>query len=659
MDLNVAGLASGFDWKTMVDQLADIERSQQRRLRMDQSSYNMKKGLLGSIGNLLETLENKAEALAKADLFDARTVTSSENHLAATASTGTASGDYRFKIYQMATAAKQQGTADIGKSLTTTNSLATAGFSIAITAGTFTVDGTQITIATTDTVDAVVSRITNDVANVTASYDSNNDKITLTKSSGTLVLGASTDTSNFLQATHLSNNGMSSITSTNKLGGINLQHTANEANFQTSGTAASGSFTINGVSISYTSTQTIADILSSINSSSAGVFANYDAVNDRFTLSNKTDGDMGITLSDVSGSFLTNSGILGGSLTRGKNLIYKLNDGTAVLNQGNSITEASTGIAGLTVKPSKGSGASQMSSIDVNNDIVTTSASHNYKTGEAITVFTPGTIPGGLTANTTTYYVRVTGSNTFSLHSTESDANNNTSKVNLTSSGSGDVYFLGSSPTAATVTIAKDSNKIKTAVSSFVDAYNRVQETIGNQVKIDTAADGKVTAGQLSDERLVAEIAAGLRQKVMGDVDSNQITGTIRRLESIGYKSNGYDNTITLSNSAALDDAIREKIGDLKTFFTKTDYGYGDVVDNYIETLIGESQESGSLVDRRDNLTKQADNIDDQIERMERTVQSNRQKMIDAFVNMEKAQAKINQQMQFIMARFANNNSGN
>lgn len=659
MDLNVAGLASGFDWKTMVDQLADIERSQQRRLRLDQNVFKLKNSLLGSIGGLLETLENKAEALGKTDLYDSRTVTSSESHLTANASSGTASGDYRFKIYQMATAAKQSGTSDIGKKLTTTNSLATAGFSIGISAGTFTVDGTQITIATTDTVDAVIARITADVANVTASYNSTNDQITITKSSGTLVLGASTDTSNFFQATHLANNGTSSITSTHRLGGINLQHNANEATFQTSGTAAAGSFNINGVTISYTATETIADILSNINSSSAGVFAAYDAVNDRFMLTNKTDGDMGITLADVSGSFLANSGIIGGALTRGKNLIYKLNDGTAVLNQGNSITQASTGIAGLTVKPSKGSGASQLSSVDTSNDIITTQASHNYKTGEAITVFTPGTIPGGLTANTTTYYARVTGSNTFTLHSSESDASNNTSKIDVTNSGAGDVYFLGASPVSATVTIAKDSGKIKSEVASFVSTYNKIQKTIGDQIKIDTAADGKVTTGNLADERLITEISAGLRQKVMGDVDSAQITGTIKRLESLGYKSNGYDNTITLSNSTALDDAIREKIGDVKAFFSTTDYGYGDVVDNYLETLIGESQESGSLTDRRDNLTKLADDIDSQIERLERSVQANRQKMIDSFVRMEQAQAKINQQMQFIMSRFANNNNNN
>ena len=176
MDLNVAGLASGFDWKTMVDQLADIERSQQRRLRVDQSTYQFKNQILGSIGSQLESLETKAEALGKTDLYDSRTVTSTESHLTAIASSGTASGDYNFDIFQMATAAKQLGTSNIGKNLTATNSLATAGFSIGITAGTFTVEGTQVTIATTDTVNEVISRITTNVANLKRNIGTNKVK---------------------------------------------------------------------------------------------------------------------------------------------------------------------------------------------------------------------------------------------------------------------------------------------------------------------------------------------------------------------------------------------------------------------------------------------------------------------------------------------------
>ena len=657
MDLNVAGLASGFDWKTMVDQIADIERGQQRRLQTEQEEYNLKKSLLIGMSDELVTLENKAESLAKSELYDSRTVNSSETHLTASASAGTASGDYRFDLYQMATAAKQLGTADIGNKITTTNSLATAGFSVAITAGTFTVDGTQVTITTTDTVDDVISRITSNVSNVTASYDSGTDKISITKSSSTLILGSATDTSNFLQATRLTNNGTSSTTSSHKLGGINLQHTADAASFKTAGTAASGSFTINGVSISYANTDTVADILSKINTSSASVFASYDAVNDRFKLTNKTDGDLGMTLADVSGDFLANSGLLGGTLDRGKNLIYRLNGGDPVINQGNTITEAGTGIAGLTVKPTKGNGASQLDTVDTGTEIITTKSAHGYKTGEAITVYTPGTTPGGLTANITTYYARSTGSNTFTLHTSETDANNNASAVNITNSGSGDVYFLGTSPSSATITIAKDTNKIKTAIEDFVSQYNGIQTSIAEHVKISTAADGKVTSNTLSGERLVAEVAANLRAKIMGDVDSGEITGSIKRLEALGYRSNGYDNTISLVDITGLDTALRDDIGDVKAFFSTDTYGFANVMDDYLETLVGEGKESGSLVDRTDNLTTLAYNIDEQVAKLERQVLSNRQKMIDSFVLMEQAQAKINQDMQFIQSRFGSNNS--
>ena len=48
-----------------------------------------------------------------------------------------------------------------------------------------------------------------------------------------------------------------------------------------------GSFKLNGVSIAYNvNTDTISSVLTRINDSSAGVTAAYDAVNDRFTLSN-------------------------------------------------------------------------------------------------------------------------------------------------------------------------------------------------------------------------------------------------------------------------------------------------------------------------------------------------------------------------------------
>ena len=55
---------------------------------------------------------------------------------------------------------------------------------------------------------------------------------------------------------------------------------------------------------------------------------------------------------------------------------------------------------------------------------------------------------------------------------------------------------------------------------------------------------------------------------------------------------------------------------------------------------------------KKDALTKQAAAIDTQVSDLERVVQSNRQRLIDSFVGMETAQAKINQQLQFLAQRF-------
>ncbi|WP_410962433.1 flagellar filament capping protein FliD, partial [Salmonella sp. SAL4355] len=56
------------------------------------------------------------------------------------------------------------------------------------------------------------------------------------------------------------------------------------------------------------------------------------------------------------------------------------------------------------------------------------------------------------------------------------------------------------------VTVASDTDKIKTAIKDFVDAYNKVQSLIDTQTASSTDAKGVVTAGLLA-----------------GDLDADQI----------------------------------------------------------------------------------------------------------------------------------------
>src|SRR5690606_26633561 len=75
-------------------------------------------------------------------------------------------------------------------------------------------------------------------------------------------------------------------------------------------------------------------------------------------------GDLGIGLEDVSGNFLAATGLTGGTLARGKNLEYSVNNGGTLVSTSNTITEESSGIAGLSVTALK----LGESSLDVSSD---------------------------------------------------------------------------------------------------------------------------------------------------------------------------------------------------------------------------------------------------------------------------------------------------
>jgi flagellar hook-associated protein 2 len=87
------------------------------------------------------------------------------------------------------------------------NATTAAGFKTAVTSGSITINGVTLSVsATGDNLASVISRINASNAGVTASYDGATNQITLTNSATgpqSIVLGSSSDTSNFLSAAGL------------------------------------------------------------------------------------------------------------------------------------------------------------------------------------------------------------------------------------------------------------------------------------------------------------------------------------------------------------------------------------------------------------------------------------------------------------------------
>ena len=571
MELGLSGLASGFDWRTLVNQLADVERSPQKRLRAEQGTLFNRNNAFGSIKTQLSVLKNRTDNLSSNDVLQARKATVSDSTiLSATASAGTASGTYAFNVTQLATASKTAGALGVGANLySSTNvssgTLASKGFNPPISAGTITVDGKQITIdPTVDTLKDVFDRIdAATTSNIKGSYDATTDTITLKRLGGggaSLVVGSATDTSNFLSVARLSNNGTNELVSASSLGSVTPANALSSANFQTTvsdGGAGTGEFKINGVSIAFNaSSDSVQNLMDRINASAAGVNMSYDRINDQFTLTNKVTGNLGVAVEDVTGNFLAAAGLVtGSSFIAGNDALFTINGGSVLNSHSNSLTEETTGIDGLSIALLK------------------------------------------------------TGTSTLSL--------------------------------------ASDTSAIKGAIKNFIEDYNRAQSTIDSLTSSSTDSAGKVTRSTLAGDTDANEIASKLRA-----ISYNQatgLTGTLNSLAKIGIDTNGDSDQLTLNDETALDDAIANHLSELKNLFNDSDKGIATQLNAYLEKMIGED---GALITKQDALTKQSSAIDTQVTDLEKRVQSNRQRLIDSFVQMETAQQSINQQLKFLQQRF-------
>ena len=549
----------------MVEQLADIERAPQKRLATEQTAIQERNNAFTGIKTGLNVFRSRITALKSSDLFDSRTALSSNATLATVSvSPGANIGRYAFSVSQMATTSSLQGTGNIGKRLSETNDVSAlkisdAGFSTAVTAGVFTVNGSQVTLDTSDTLEGVFAKISTATGGtVTGSYDKDTDKITLA-GTGSIVLGSATDTSNFLRISKLHSSDTGSAESADKLGAVRLSGTLQNSNLGVAITGDSnnkGLFKINGVEIAYdTDDDSMTNVIARINSSSAGVTASYDAVNDQFTLTNKSTGDTGIGMEDVSGNFLAATGLKAGALSVGKNLVYTVNGGGALSSQSNTITDDSSGLPNLSVA-----------------------------------VLDKGDF---------------------------------------------------------TVSVGADTAKIRKSITDFVDAYNSVQAQINTQIVSTTDAKGKVQAGTLAADPEANELNSRLR--TLMTATNSGLPGSITRLENFGFTTNGYDDAVGSTDLTRLDDALANNLSAVKDFFTNSAGGLATSLDAYMENTIGDA---GSLVAHQNTLTQQSGTIDIQIADMEKFVLNNRQTMLDSFVAMETAQAKINNQLTFLNKTF-------
>lgn len=544
------------DWRSIVDQLIALDRIQITNLEDDKLVNETKISTINNVGSRMEDLDSALDTLSSDTIFYGRSYSLGDPDstvLSALAQENTLTGDYEFTITQLATQSERAGTTDISNTLAASSDVSgvtvgTMSTSVQVSEGFFTVNGQQVDIETTDSLQDVFDAISTATSgDVTGSYNSTTDSITLTSGSGAeVVLGSPTDTSNFLVATKLFSNGTDSTSSTSALGALRFSDSLADANFATA-VSGSGTISINGVEITYEDTDSINTVIQNINDSSAGVTAAYDAESDRITLNNDATGSFGLTVTDVSGNLGEALGIAsGGTVTLGVNAEYTLNGGSTLTSNSNNLTSDSHGIEGLTV-----------------------------------TAMELGT---------------------------------------------------------ETVTVGVDNSNAKSKIETFISEYNDLIDYLENNTEITVDDNGDIETGLLSDNREMSRAISDIRRALITSTDG----ANIKRLQDMGIDFEPGTNKLEISDETLLDDALEEFAGEVDDVFNNSTEGLYAQIDAVLDTFI---EEDATIDVQTESLQNTNDDIDDQIDQLERFIASKEQSMVDAFLAMEQAQQEFNSQL--------------
>jgi flagellar hook-associated protein 2 len=345
--LQLSGLASGFDWKTFTDSVMEMERAPARRYEAEQTKNDNKKSQLSSLGTKLSSLQTAMTALASSSLGAGRKVVN-ENSSAvvqATVSSATPVGTYEVQVTHLATASRLTGSL-----------LASAPTGVA---GTLNIRGTAdgavtpIAISADMDVAAIVAKINNSEAGVTAICNKAGTQIVLTNQ----VTGAGND----IVVTDESGGslrralGLATTPTTKATGDTESRLTGSVLASPTTGVA--GTLNIRGTaagavtSIPISADMDVAAIVSAINDSEAGVNATSNEAGTQIVLTNQVSGiGNDIVVTDASGGALLSAlGLATTPTTNATDTAFTIN-GLGFTSADNTLNSDDHGVAGLSLK---------------------------------------------------------------------------------------------------------------------------------------------------------------------------------------------------------------------------------------------------------------------------------------------------------------------
>lgn len=157
--------------------------------------------------------------------------------------------------------------------------------------------------------------------------------------------------------------------------------------------------------------------------------------------------------------------------------------------------------------------------------------------------------------------------------------------------------------------VAKDTAPMKSAIKTFVDAYNSLQTTINSQTKY-TAADKGSTTQNSSNGDLLGDGTLRSIQTQLRSMLSAPVGGDIANLASLGITQD-VTGKLTIDDTK-LDKNLNEKPASVSAFFTGDgkETGFGVVTNKLLTGFLGDD---GAIKSATNGIDKTLKNIDDRI----------------------------------------------
>lgn len=343
--------SSGID--SLVSQFMALERKPLNALNTKKTTLNSSLYIYSDLKTQLSSLLTATRDLSStstSSIYNSRTSSSSdETKATVSAGSGAAVGTYQIRIKQLATGASMQSTAQLitrpatvssskvapgSGTIDVTKPFSTAGFASGSTpTGTVTIGAwTSDDLSTYASVQSFMDAANAAGVNANMYYNKTEDKFYLESKTGTAltfsesVAGGSTGFFTQIKmrdaTTPYAYHGTSDAT------GVQSDALLKNINFDTTLTSTTtGAFKINGVEISYnTDTDSLDNVISRINSSTANVNAFYDTSLDKILIKSKGSGSTDtITLSDVTGNLMNVLNLDAASATSGTDAKLTIN----------------------------------------------------------------------------------------------------------------------------------------------------------------------------------------------------------------------------------------------------------------------------------------------------------------------------------------------